>query len=140
MIDKEKVVFNLKNFSNGNKHLDSLFFFERYGDYQKYTALRENGKDLEAGNTLKTFQRRLNQIVNEIIEEQKIYKEFVILSGDNGYWIPQSEEEYFEGENYLYQKENALRKKRLFIDEIRIKKFSKKAETQDLFTRDHAIS
>jgi hypothetical protein len=135
MIEKDNVVYHLKTFSSGKKKLSSLYFFEHYGEYRKYESLREAGKDLEAGNMLKNFQRRLNSLVNEIIQDQKTYKQFIILSDTEGYWIPKTEEEYHDGISYLYKKEEALRERRKFIDEIRRINFSKRPSEIDIFSR-----
>ncbi len=103
---KGKVYFHLINFSSENKPLGSGYFYDHIAD--------------PSIETKRDFQRKLAAVVSEIFEDQKIYKEFVVCSCNEGYFIPKTEQGFLKGKGYLISKIDEVQEKIRFIDEMRL--------------------
>lgn len=112
-LTKDNVYFYLVN--DGKKRwLDSRFFYNALVERCDFN----NANDLQK---LKSFQRALASIIQEINTDQTTYKKFVIVSCDDGYKIPLTEEEFRRGYNYIYSKIDEPLQRMRFIDEMRRK-------------------
>ena len=120
-LTKTNILYHLKTYSNENKPLSAKYFYDEYAG---------------PNESLRDFQRRLAYLINEIIEDQQVYKEFVICSCNDGYYIPKSEEGYLKGINYLKSKIDEVYQRIKFIDEMRIKFVYKNKvdQTDDIFS------
>jgi hypothetical protein len=128
---KEQIVYHLRNFSSEDKPLGSEYFFDRLEGYN-------GNKPDEKKTKLRDFQRQLAERVQEIIKDQMTYKEFVICSCNEGYYIPKTEEGYLKGRRYLYSKIDEVHQRIKFIDEMRVKKVYQAAgnQTEDIFSQE----
>lgn len=135
-LDKNKVVFHLKNFSSEDKPISSEEFFKKLGEYRTYQYYAENNLKEKAFAVWKDFQRELAKVINEIIVDQMTYKEFVVCSCNEGYFIPKTEDGYLKGKKYLQSKIADPLRRIAFIDEMRVKSvYGDKSQTQaDIFT------
>ena len=127
---KDKVHYHLINYSK-KKWLSSEYFFE---------ALVEklNREDEEVYKEqlvrFKSFQRELAESIQLIFIDQMTYKQFLVISSNNGYKIATTEEECFYGRNYLLSKIDEPLQRVKFIDSWRLEKFGGKNKEQDIFS------
>lgn len=105
MIDKQKIIYHLKTFSNEDRPLGASYFYDEYA---------------EPNESLRDFQRNLAKLINEIIRDQMVYREFVICSCNDGYYIPRTEEGYIKGIKYLHSKIDEVLERIRFIEDMRL--------------------
>lgn len=113
---KEKIVFHLKNFSNENKPLNSEYF------YKELIEALDGITDInDRQDRKRSFQRLLASAIQEIITDQLTYKQFVVCSCNEGYYIPKTEAGFIKGRGYLISKIDEVQQRIRFIDEMRKK-------------------
>jgi hypothetical protein len=122
---------HLKTFSR-DKWLSSKYFYENLIERIDFST--------DEGRTkLEDFQRILAITINEIKADQHIYNEFCIVTSGLGYKIATCDEDYAEGQKFIYKKIKTTLAEIKFIEEMHKKFLKVKPEEKDLFMAEKAI-
>jgi hypothetical protein len=120
MITKEKLLFELVNFSNIDNPLDATHFFNKY-------KLR--------GENISDYRRRIAQMVSDIQSDQiynaQINKPFyLIFSSGKGYYIAKNRDDAIRGRDFYSARAKAILELTSKIDKMIRSAFPQSDEAQ----------
>lgn len=120
MITKEKLLFELVNFSSINNPLDATYFFSKY-------KLR--------GENISDYRRKITQMVKDIQNDQ-IYNSqtrkpcYLIFSSVKGYYVAKNRDEAIRGRDYYSERAKSILALTNKIDKMISAAFPQKDESQ----------
>ena len=108
------------------QYLSSRYFYENLIE-------RINFSTDEGRAKLEDFQRIFAIKISEIKADQRIYKQFCIVTSSKGYKIAATDEEFESGHEFAYKKIKEQLEDLKFIDEMHKEFLKVKPEEKDLF-------